>query len=338
MKYQNKRYAVVNKPSASTALYFENAFSLKGGMNGMLNGLADLFTPKEEGIIQDFMVNPGDVFGSDYNKQIISENALEILKANFINLEHNKTLFDLVKDTIELYGTEEYGNREKIINDFVNEYVRTTKNQINAQAFVDNLFISSATARLRYQGLYAVPVFEDISNPDWIGGDNLQEGIELAFIDIPVIDNQSCTWEHAKELREDKVAKSQLRNFRLFLDDIDLSKGKDFIQDTFSLKIEEYENASRKHGFNFIKNTVKAFLNKKSLVKLISGNPSELIFGTENGSPSLIDALGSSNLYSAVSDLGNFSLGIADARITNKLGMNESGIEYLISVKQKIES
>jgi len=337
MQYKSKRFAVVNKPTASTALYFENAFALNGSVYGMLSGVADMFTPKEEGVIDGFIVDSEDIIGKNENKKVITDNAVEILKANFRNLEHNDSLFQLINDAVELYGTEEFGRRDKIIGDFIDEYVRSTQNKINAQAFMDNLFISSATARLRYRGLYAVPIFEDIDNPDWIGGDNLQEGIELALLDLPMIENHKCTWEQAKELRTDEVSRAQLRNFRLFLDGIDFSKGKDYIQDSLSIKIEEYEKASKKHGFSIIKNTVKAFLNKKSLFKLLTGNPSDIIFGQDGQTPSLIDALSNTNLYSAVSDLGNCGLSLGEARMTSKLGMNASEIEYLISVKQRIK-
>ena len=337
MKYKNKRYAIVNKPLASTALYFENTFALRGSVSGILSGVADIFSPREEGLIEGFIIDSNDIFGKSENKKIITDSAIDILKSNFRNLEYNEDLFQLIKSTLELYGTEEFGRQDKIISDFIDEYVNTTQNNLNAEAFINNLFISSATARFRYRGLYAVPIFENIDNPDWIGGDNLQEGIELALLDLPMIENHKCTWEQAEELRKDETSKVQLRNFRLFLDGIDFTKGKDYIQDSLSSKIYLYEKASKKHGFNLIKNTVKAFLNKTSLLKLFTGNPTDLVFGKGNDTPSIIDALSNSNLYSAVSDIGNFGLNIAEARMTRNLGMNESEIEYLVTVKQKLK-
>lgn len=337
MEYSNQRYAVVSRPSPTSALYFENAFALHGGVYGMMSGIADIFTPQDSGRIPDFIVNSESKLGVTVDRNVILKKAIDIVKANFRNVEQHQKLFSLVEETINQYALDQYGQRNAIIEEFLNEYIKSTSQHINAHAFLDNLFIASTTARLRHANCYAVPVFENVQNPDWMGGDNLEEGIELALLDMPLIDGETCSWEQAGEVRSDPDSKRQLRNFRLFLDDIDINKGKSFIQDSLLQRIEEYEMAASKHGFRLLKNTVQAFFNKNTLYRVLTTGLSNLFSSSNKSAGSMMDVICGTDLYGAMSDLGSLSLSLKEAKMTRNLGVSQSGPEYLITVKNKIQ-
>ncbi|WP_339867129.1 hypothetical protein [uncultured Algoriphagus sp.] len=197
--------------------------------------------------------------------------------------------------------------------------------------------ISSTTAYYRKNGLYTVPVLENADSPNWIGGNSLEDGIELALLDLPLVKPENIEWEQVKEIRDDEISIKQLRRSRLFLDGLDHSKGKAYIQDLLLTKVEDYEIAANKHGFTTRKGPLKAFLSLKHIPKLLSYGICALLNPGLTSVSAIMAGLSSAELGGAVKQIGDIGLSIKERKVMKRYDGQDKDIEYLVSIKKKLE-
>ena len=342
--YKNTRYAVVKEPNPEAALYFEHAYALHGTPLGAMMSASDLFLPKKEPtVIEDFILSPEDSIGEEHwdSMGLITKNALEIIKRNFLENQFTNTFLEKIEASIENYGGDIYIERARRVKDFVDLHQDQIDNEnFDAEAFLDNLMISAATAYYRQKGLYTVPVLENVKSPNWVRGNSLEDGVELALLDLNLVDGATIEWEQVKEVRDDKKSEKQLRNLRLFLDGLDIEKGKDYVQDLLMKKVENYEIAAKKHGFQLSKGPLKALLSMKQLPRLalygIYGLCS-LIDPSLTTPSGLVTALGAGELVTAFQEFGGFAVSVKEQQVMKELDGEHKDIEYLVSIKKKLE-
>ncbi len=286
MKYQNKRYAVVDKPSPEVALYFDKVYCLDGSIKSVFPTASQFLTPDVSIEIPGFILDTHEtleVKNWDF-KKIITEKAAILVNENF----HTgvKVDFDSLRNFIEK-------NEIHNIVDFKKSIIFEDKNLeegIDFERLLKNLLIASTTNHNREKGLYVVPLFDYDDSVNWLSGNNLKEGIELALLDLPIVDGKDIEWRHVREVREDETSIKHLRDLRLFLDGIEKDKGKYYVQDFLLQKIDNYEIAAKKHGFELKKEPVKALIGLEHIPKLIAYGIFSFI------DPTLIPLLGALSL------------------------------------------
>jgi hypothetical protein len=94
---------------------------------------------------------------------------------------------------------------------------------------------------------------------------NNGDALELTISDIGLVDTSNATWEQILELKKDRDARRNLRNFRLFLYGNFQGKSKAYISDSIDKKIDEYEMACKKHGFDMVSSSFLMLVDSKSL-------------------------------------------------------------------------
>lgn len=338
MEYQNTRYAVAKEPNPEAALYFEHAYCLHDSPLSIMSTTSDIFQVQKPKPIEDFAIVPDEKVGNWHEaKSEITELTLGVIRRNFIADSQTEKLLSEIEKSIEEYGKAIHGEREDLIDSFrkINEEINFNANE--AETFLDNLMISATTAYYRKKGLYTVPVLENVDSPNWIRGNSLEDGIELALLNLPLVKSENIEWEQVKEIRDDQTSIQQLRRLRLFLDGLDHSKGKAYIQDLLLTKVEDYERAAKKHGFKTSKSPLKAFLSMKHIPKLLSYGICALLNPGLTSVQAVMAGLGSAELSGAVKEIGDIGLSIKERKIMKEYDGENKEIEYLVSVKKKIE-
>jgi len=338
MEYQNTRYAVVKKPNPEAALYFEHAYCLHNSPLSIMSTTSDIFQVQKPKPIEGFALIPDDKIGNWYDaKSEITELTLGVIKRNFIADSRTDKLLHEIEKSIKEYGKAIHGQRSDLISSFrkINEDINFDANE--AEIFLDNLMISATTAYYRKQGLYTVPVLENVDSPNWIRGNSLEDGIELALLDLPLVKSENIEWGQVKEIRNDESSIQQLRRLRLFLDGLDHSKGKAYIQDLLLTKVEDYEKAATKHGFKTGKAPLKAFLSMKNIPKLLSYGICALLNPGLTSVQAVMAGLGSAELSGAVKEIGDIGLSIKEKKVMKEYDGENKEIEYLVSIKKKLE-
>jgi len=338
MEYKKTRYAVVKEPNPESALYFEHAYSLYGTPLGSMTTASDIFAPKEPTIIENFILSPEKAIGNNHwdSKTEITRNAIDIIRNNFITNSYTNGFLKKIEKSINKYGGDIYGDRNVLITDFIKINEEIDSNTFDKNIFLDNLMITATTAYYRGKGLYTVPVLENTDSPNWMRGNNLEDGIELALLDIPLVKNKNMEWEQVYEVRKDRNSIEQLRNLRLFLDGLDHKKGKDYVQDILLKKIENYENSAKKHGFKLSKGPLKAMLNLKHIPKLLSYGVCALISPGMTSIEAVMAGLSSAEIGGAIKEIGDISISLKEQKVLKGLEGEHKDIEYLVSIKNKL--
>lgn len=227
MEYQNTRYAVVKEPNPEAALYFEHAYCLHDSPLSIMSTTSDIFQVQKPKGIEGFALIPDEKIGNWHDaKSEITDLTLGVIRRNFIADSRTEKLLIEIEKSIEGYGKAIYGERGDLIDSFrsVNEDLNFNANE--AETFLDNLMISATTAYYRKKGLYTVPALENVDSPNWIKGNSLEDGIELALLDLPLVKSGNIEWGQVKEIRDDPKSIQQLRRLRLFLDGLIIPKVK----------------------------------------------------------------------------------------------------------------
>lgn len=101
----------------------------------------------------------------------------------------------------------------------------------------------------------------------------------LTLTRIPFVDTSNATWEQILELRSDPEAKRKLRNLRLFLHENYRENSSAFISDDLHRRIDEFQAARRKHGFEMVTGSISALLDAKSLQAAAASAVAGALFG-----------------------------------------------------------
>lgn len=112
----------------------------------------------------------------------------------------------------------------------------------------------------------AVPIYNSKQQHDaaYNQGDR---AVVLSMIDsIELVDEESLTWSQVEEFRKDKDCRHKYRCFIHWLDKEMIGKSQSFIEDEIAIKLEDYENALKKHGIKTLLGTVSEALDGKYFI------------------------------------------------------------------------
>lgn len=155
---------------------------------------------------------------------------------------------------------------------------------------------------LRDASCNVVPVFKNykhqkdfFSTNEWIFSHEkriekaLHESLQINVKNLKMVVTHKSEWKQIEEIRNDKESIGKLRNLRLLFHNNYKGKNPDYIKDDIDKRIEEYEDATRKHGFELKNHIITSFLDPKSLVGVASvAAISSLVGGTAAASVAAI--------------------------------------------------
>ena len=149
----------------------------------------------------------------------------------------------------------------------------------------------------------------------------------LALSGVPLVDVSKASWEQIVELRKDTDARAKLRNLRLFLHGTYKGKAKEFITDDLGRRLDEYDSARKRLGFEAVTGTISSLLDAKSLhAATATGIASAFVGGAFAG-------VGSAVLV----ELGGMALELSKRRFAIKQFENSHELAYLIRAKKELE-
>lgn len=199
------------------------------------------------------------------------------------------------------------------------------------------LYIYASALRLRIEmkkkGILAVPVtnsfsFEELYEKETCP-DSAHDLLELSVTGLNLIDTDNADWEQIFEFRKDKEAKKKLRNFKLFLYDAYIGQSRDYIYDDILKKIDAYEEACKKHGFELYVGTLGTLLDSKSAI----GAMSLAIAGILVGNASITNA---ALLSGASIEMGKLALNFAKKKRKVESFKNNHELAYIFEARKRL--
>lgn len=96
---------------------------------------------------------------------------------------------------------------------------------------------------------------------------------------LSLINAEGATWEQILEIRMDLESRKKLQRLRAFLTESYTGKSHAFLEDDLAQRIDEYESASRKHGFELISGTISTLLDASNLQGVAAASIASLVVG-----------------------------------------------------------
>jgi hypothetical protein len=101
----------------------------------------------------------------------------------------------------------------------------------------------------------------------------------LTLLNLPLVNVRSASWEQIIEFRQDDNATKKLRRLRVFFYENYAGKPVSFIKDDFLKRIDDYELARKKHGFEAVVGCLSSILSAKNLTTAIATGVAAALFG-----------------------------------------------------------
>jgi hypothetical protein len=115
-----------------------------------------------------------------------------------------------------------------------------------------------------------------------------QEGVPASFSDtyaflaasrLSLVDTSRASWDQVMELRNDPEARAQLRRLRLFFLESYIGKSREYVEDDLLCRMDDYERARKKHGFDAVTSTLSVLLDARTLQAAAVAGVSTALFG-----------------------------------------------------------
>ncbi|WP_457442743.1 hypothetical protein [Roseateles sp. P5_E4] len=87
----------------------------------------------------------------------------------------------------------------------------------------------------------------------------------VTFAKLKLIDTDKAAWEQILELRNDENSRRKLQRLRAFLDSTYANKSISFIEDDICRRLDDYDMARKKHGFEVVVGSLSAIVDAKAM-------------------------------------------------------------------------
>jgi hypothetical protein len=101
----------------------------------------------------------------------------------------------------------------------------------------------------------------------------------LALNNVRLVDLTETNWKQILEFRTDQDSRKKLRRLRLLFFAEFVGKPRSFIQDDIQRRLDDYEIAAKKHGFELVNGSLSALLDANSLQAAAVASVAAAIFG-----------------------------------------------------------
>jgi len=116
------------------------------------------------------------------------------------------------------------------------------------------------------------------------------DAVEVQLADMQVVDTSRAPWEQVEDFKKDHRSVSSLRDMRLLFDDKLRGRSVEYIRDYTESKLDAYEAAKKKHGFDSKLATMQLVLNSKTAL---------FAAGLSNGANGVVGSFGSYGIFGA---------------------------------------
>ena len=156
------------------------------------------------------------------------------------------------------------------------------------------------------------------------------DSLQVVIGGLPLFDAPKAEWKQILEVRKDKKSLSSLRDLKLFFASNYEGKSADFVIDDVNSKLERFERARKKHGFDLITSSVKVLLDAKSVLSLAAlGLAAAFV-----GSPMAV----STALAAGISiEVGKLAINIAEKKRVFADDTQNNELGYLVELKKKFD-
>lgn len=143
---------------------------------------------------------------------------------------------------------------------------------------------------------------------------------------LSLINVESASWDQIVELRTDLVARRKLQRLRAFLTEKYSGKSRAYLEDDLASRIDDYERASQKHGFDLVAGSISVLLDAQNIqAAAAAGIASSLLGGPWVAVSS-----------AALVEVGKFAIEFAKRRRTMVNWQTSHELAYLIETKRML--
>ena len=156
------------------------------------------------------------------------------------------------------------------------------------------------------------------------------DDISVMLSGIELIDTKSATWEQIIEFRDSEEAKTKLRNLRLFLQSNYVGKSRQYIEDDFGKRMDDYASVVKEFGFDV----------KMSALTFISNSKNIQTFGTASLAAALLGepVLASASLAAGIGlEVLKATIEFSQKKHAFEKLKGEHELSYIIDFKKKIK-
>lgn len=114
-------------------------------------------------------------------------------------------------------------------------------------------------------GICMVPIYTSVTERDRLYKEGDREALLMALANLSIVDEHELTWEQVLDFRKDKQARKNYRRLLHWLDAEMLGKSQAFVEDEIAIRLNEYEQALKRHGIRTILGTVEEALDGRFL-------------------------------------------------------------------------
>ena len=171
-----------------------------------------------------------------------------------------------------------------------------------------------------------VPVFQSGGISDLLSFGGEREAVCTTLRNLQIPDEKHLEWSQVLDFRKDIEAKKKYRKLLYWLDKEMIGKSQSFVEESISIKLEEYERAMKKHGIKTVIATVEQALDGR----LITGASTVAGALTLSGYP-VLGILAGTGLI-----IGRTAVQLAKSKISFddiEVGIN-SEISWIYKLKQ----
>lgn len=262
----NESAAISDKPKTA-ALYYDRVwcptidiFSYSGRMPDEIR----FFGGTNEERLLSFQ---GPVI-AHVNKDILKEchfPTIDRLKRNgILKSLYEKSTLSFLAEWQTARSEDEY---KKIVEDSMKVPLKQRDEYIkNANLITSYYYRDIALAFSRKYQKEVVTVFssDELQNVLYNEGD--RSVISAAMEKLQIVDEKNITWDQVLELRRDRKSRAKYKRLLHWFDKEMVGKSQSFIIDEISIRLEDYENALKKHGIKTVIGTLREILDGKFLI------------------------------------------------------------------------
>jgi len=150
----------------------------------------------------------------------------------------------------------------------------------------------------------------------------------LSLSNVALVDTSKASWEQIVELRNDPDACQMLRNLRLFFQNTYQGQSQAYIEDDLAHRLEDYDKARRKLGFDAVVGSLGTLLDSKNLQATAAAGIAAAFLG---GPVTGIATAG-------VVELGKFSLEVGNRLFAIKQFRQSHELAYILHARSNLDA
>jgi hypothetical protein len=154
------------------------------------------------------------------------------------------------------------------------------------------------------------------------------DALQVLLGGLPFVDTSNAKWAQILDVRKDKRSLSALRDLRLFFASSYEGKSVDFVTDDVQRRLENFERARKKFGFDLLISSAKVLLDSKSILSIAGLALVASILGTPL-------AATVATLAGASLEIAKLTINITEQTHNFQSKAQEHELAYLIELKNK---